>query len=149
MTVLVRLATAADAGDVADIDLAARAEALPTVRWAHTPDQVRTWIATVMLPGGDVWVADEAGRVLGYLAMHDDMVAQLYVRPGHWRLGVGSTLMHHAKQLRPDGLRLWCFQVNTRARAFYAAHGFVAAEFTDGSGNEEQEPDILFAWRPA
>jgi len=148
MTIIVRPATAADADQVADIDLAARAEALPTVRWAHTPDEVRAWIANVMLPGGKVWVAEEAGVVVGYLAMKDDWVDQLYVRPGYWRRGIGTTLIRHAKQLRPDGLRLWCFQVNARARAFYAAHGFTVAECTDGSGNEEREPDILFAWRP-
>ena len=148
MTIIVRPATAADAEHVADIDLAARAEALPTVRWAHTPNEVRAWIANVMLPGGGVWVAEEGGMVVGYLAMDEDLVAQLYVRPGYWRGGIGTTLMRHAKQLRPDGLRLWCFQVNARARAFYAAHGFAEAKFTDGSGNEEREPDILFAWRP-
>jgi GNAT superfamily N-acetyltransferase len=93
-------------------------------------------------------VAEEAGVVLGYLALHDDFVAQLHLRPGYWRRGIGGTLMRHAKRLRPDGLRLWCFQVNIRARAFYAAHGFGIVEFTDGSRNEEQEPDILFAWRP-
>ena len=149
MSVIVRPATAADAEPIADIDLAARAEALPTVRWAHTPDEVRGWIATVLLPAGDVWVAEEAGVVIGYLAMAGEMVAQLYVRPGHWRRGIGATLMRHAKALRPGGLRLWCFQVNARARAFYAAQDFVAVEFTDGRGNEEQEPDILFAWRPS
>jgi GNAT superfamily N-acetyltransferase len=148
MAIVVRAATAADAAAVADIDLAARAEALPTVRWAHTPDEVRGWIANVLLPGGDVWVAEEAGVVVGYLAMAGDLVAQLHVRPGHWRRGIGTTLLRHAKQIRPDGLRLWCFQVNARARAFYAAQGFVAVEFTDGGGNEEREPDILFAWRP-
>ena len=148
MTVIVRPATAADAAHVADIDLAARAEALPTVRWAHTPDEVRAWIANVMLPGGEVWVAEEAGVVLGYLAMEVDLVGQLYVRPGYWRCGIGSVLLRHAKQLRPKGLRLWCFQVNARARAFYAAHGFTVVRCTDGSANEEQEPDILFEWRP-
>ena len=148
MPLTVRLATAADAPQVAEVDLASRAEALPTVRWAHTPDEVRGWIANVLLPAGDVWVAEEAGVVLGYLALHDDFLAQLYLRPGYWRRGIGSMLMRHAKRLRPDGLRLWCFQVNARARAFYAAHGFAAVECTDGSGNEEREPDILFAWRP-
>ena len=27
-------------------------------------------------------------------------------------------------------------------------HGAVAIELTDGSGNEEQEPDALDEWRP-
>jgi GNAT superfamily N-acetyltransferase len=148
MTIIVRPATAADAGQVADIDLAARAEALPTVRSAHPPDEVRAWIANVMLPGAEVWVAEAGCAVLGYLALDDDLVAQLHVRPGYWRRGIGTMLMRHAKRLRPEGLRLWCFQVNARARAFYTAHDFVAVEFTDGSGNEEREPDLLFVWRP-
>jgi hypothetical protein len=33
------------------------------------------------------------------------------------------------------------------ARRFYQQHGFVPAEFTDGSGNEEREPDIRFRWQ--
>ena len=146
---IVRPATVADAPQVAEVDLSARAAALPAVRWAHTPDQVRHWIAEVLIPGGGVWVAEEAGLVLGYLALHDDFIAQLYLRPGYWRCGIGTTLVQHAKRQRPDGLLLWCFQVNARARAFYAAQGFAVVECTDGSGNEEREPDVLLAWRPS
>ena len=41
---------------------------------------------------------------------------------------------------------LWVFESNRRAQAFYERHGFVAVERTDGTGNEEQEPDIRYAW---
>jgi hypothetical protein len=27
------------------------------------------------------------------------------------------------------------------------SHGFRAVEFTDGSANEEREPDVLYEWR--
>lgn len=116
------------------------------VRWAHTPDAARRWVGAVLLPTHEVWVAEHTGAVLGYLALHGDWVAQLWIRPGFWRRGIGSMLLLQAKALRPDGLRLWCFQVNARARAFYEARGFVAVKFTDGRDNEEREPDILFAW---
>jgi len=119
---------------------------MPTVRWAHGPAEVRHWTAAVLMPTHEVWVAEESGRVVGFLALHDDWVAQLYLRPGCWRRGIGTRLLQHAKALRPDGLQLWCFQVNARARAFYEAHGFAAVKFTDGQDNEEQEPDILYAW---
>jgi GNAT superfamily N-acetyltransferase len=142
---ILRRASAADAAVIADLDIAARAEAMPTVRWAHTPDDVRRWMRDVMLPTHEVWVPEEDGAVLGYMALHDDWVAQLYVRPGFWRRGIGTALLQKAKELRPDGLRLWCFQVNARARAFYEAHGFTAVQFTDGRDNEEREPDILYA----
>jgi hypothetical protein len=54
-----------------------------------------------------------------------------------------------AKEVRPDGLMLWTFQRNARARQFYEARGFVAAELTDGSRNEEREPDALYRWLPS
>lgn len=143
-----RPATAADAGDIADIDLAARAAALPTVRWAHPPHEVRAWIAGVLLPRGGVWLAERAGIALGYMALHQDWVEQLYLHPAHWRQGIGSALLAHAKAERPGGLRLWCFQVNAPARAFYERHGFAALMQSDGAENEEREPDILYAWPP-
>lgn len=39
-------------------------------------------------------------------------------------------------------------QVNESARRFYERHDFVAAEYTDGHGNEEREPDVRYVWRP-
>lgn len=37
-----------------------------------------------------------------------------------------------------------------KVRLFYKHRGFIAPEQTDGSGNEEREPDILYRWqRPA
>jgi GNAT superfamily N-acetyltransferase len=46
------------------------------------------------------------------------------------------------------GLRLWTFQKNEGARRFYERHGFDVVEMTDGAGNEEHEPDVLYAWTP-
>jgi GNAT superfamily N-acetyltransferase len=125
---------------------------MPTVRWAHTAEEDRWWVENILLPQEEVWVAETDGVVLGFLALHHDehgdCVSQCYVAPGHWRQGHGSALLEHAKMLRPGGLRLWCFQVNAPARAFYERHGFEVARFTDGADNEECEPDILYVWTP-
>ena len=51
-----------------------------------------------------------------------------------------------AQAVRPRGLDLWVFQRNTVAIAFYERHGFRIAELTDGSGNEEREPDARMVW---
>jgi ribosomal protein S18 acetylase RimI-like enzyme len=48
----------------------------------------------------------------------------------------------------PDGLQLWVFQKNVGARRFYERHGFRLVELTDGAGNEENEPDARYEWRP-
>ena len=143
-----RRATPDDAGVVAQISTTSRLAAMPTIRWAHTAEEDRWWVANVLLPQEEVWVAEQAGIVLGFLALHDGWVSQLYLRPEAWRRGIGSALLAHAKALCPDGLRLWCFQVNAGGRAFYEHHGFAVERRGDGSENEEREPDILYAWAP-
>ena len=147
---LIRRATPEDAGVVAEISTGSRHAAMPTVRWAHTAEEDRWWVANILLPAEEVWVAEAAGAVLGFVALHrdgdGDWVSQLYLKPGHWRQGIGTALLDHAKALRPGGLRLWCFQVNARGRAFYERHGFRVDRMTDGAGNEEREPDMLYVW---
>jgi GNAT superfamily N-acetyltransferase len=144
--VILRPAIAADAGQVADVDLAARVAALPNVRWAQTPAEIRSWIAETLIPSGAVHVADDRGTLLGYLTLRDAWVDQLYVRPTNWRRGVGSTLLHFAMDRNPRGLTLYCYQCNLTARRFYEHHGFTAISFSDGEENDEHEPDVLFSW---
>ena len=142
----IRAALRADAGALADIYLTARAAALPQVNWAHGPGAVHDWFAQTLLEHSEVWVADD-GAPCGFVAFQPGWVDQLYLHPRVWRHGTGRLLLDRAKQHNPDGLRLWCFQSNAPARAFYAAQGFVATQFGDGADNEEREPDILFAWQ--
>ena len=77
------------------------------------------------------------------------MVDQLYVAPGWTAQGIGSRLIGLAQSLRPNGLDLYTFQVNRDARRFYERHGFVEVASSDGSQNEELQPDVRYAWRPS
>jgi len=43
-------------------------------------------------------------------------------------------------------LQLWAFRRNESAIAFYLRKGFAPVRETDGSDNEEREPDVLLAW---
>ena len=142
----VRRATGEDAAAVADVWLASFSDALPTVRRAHDDDDVRRWIREHLVPSTECWVAVEAadgaeGRVVGMMALAPGWVEQLYVHPAYQGRGVGSALLAVALE-RDEPLQLWTFQVNTRARAFYARHGFREVELTDGATNEEREPDV-------
>ena len=47
------------------------------------------------------------------------------------------------RSVAPDDCDLFTFQRNERARAFYEAHGFRIVNLSDGSRNEEGEPDVL------
>jgi ribosomal protein S18 acetylase RimI-like enzyme len=142
-----RRATRADAVTLADIHMSSRAAAMPWLRVVHTAEETRWWMTQVVVPRLEVWVAERAGAALGFLALQDEWVEQLYVDPGGWRMGAGSMLLDHAKQRRPKGLKLWTFQRNALARAFYRKHGFVEIRETDGSANEEREPDVMLQWR--
>lgn len=147
-----RAATAADAPRVAEILLASRAAHLPFAPLAHTADEVRAWVAGVLVPAGGVRVAAVAGELRAMAAHAVDngggWIEQLYVEPGYTGRGLGEALLQrslaelHAAGAHP--VRLWCFQANTGARRFYERHGFVAVDFTDGRGNEEGCPDVLY-----
>ncbi len=85
----------------------------------------------------------------GFAALAGDWLTHLYVEPHAIGTGVGHALFEHVKTLRPDGFQFWVFQQNERARRFYEAHGAVAVELTDGSGNEERTPDVRYEWKPS
>jgi GNAT superfamily N-acetyltransferase len=140
-------ATDHDAAEIADLYLASRADALPFVRRVHTDAEVRDWIRNVLLRRGETWVARLNGQVVGFLTMINDDLDQLYLLPGHYRCGFGSQLLNKAKQRSPRRLRLFTFQRNERARAFYEANGFRIVDLNDGSRNEENEPDVSYEWR--
>lgn len=144
---LIRPAGSDDAAGVAAVHLAARAAAAmpPGV---HTDDEVRAWLAG-RLATDDVWVAEVGGQVVGYARLTPTWLDDLYVHPDHAGQGIGSALLDVAKAQRPDGFCLWVFEMNEPARGFYARHGLVELERTDGWANEEQQPDIRMAWTGA
>lgn len=117
---------------------------LPTL---HTPEEDRSYFALVV-DDQEVWVAEEDNRLLGFAALGEDMLNHLYVEPAEQGRGVGTTLFGRARERRPNGFRLWTFQRNMAARRFYERLGCRAVTFTDGSGNEEKEPDVLYEWFP-
>jgi GNAT superfamily N-acetyltransferase len=139
----------ADAATITALHLAARRDAMPYLPALHSDEDVRAWMRDTLLPKAEVWVAEIDGRPAGYVGLVDDLLDHLYVGPEHQRQGVGSLLLAKAKALRPGGLRLYAFQRNRHARAFYEARGFTPLSFSDGVGNEEQEPDVLYQWRGA
>jgi GNAT superfamily N-acetyltransferase len=145
--VVLRRAEAADAAAVADLFLASfhATYAFPLV---HSDDEVRGWIADDLLPTEETWVAEAGDRLVGMMALDDHGIGQLYIAPDRIGRGVGRAFVELAKQRRPDGLELYTFQVNARARRFYERNGFEVAKLGDGSGNEEQQPDVLYRWLP-
>jgi len=146
--VVVRPATDADGSAIGDVWLTSW-RATFDFPPSHPDEAVRRWLVEELIPASETWVAvDAGGRVIALMALSPTMVEQLYVAPDWIGHGVGRRLLDLAKERRPDGLDLYCFLVNGRARRFYEANGFKAIATGDGSGNEERQPDIRYAWRP-
>ncbi len=111
----------------------------------HTDDEVRSWIATVVLRQRETWVIEERRSIAAVLVHQPGWIDQLIVDPDHTGRRLGTRLVELAKELSPEGLDLWTFESNTGARRFYERHGFIAVDATDGA-NEEGAPDVRYHW---
>ena len=150
---MLRRALPEDTDVLAAILRAAMRGTMPWLPELHTPEDDRRFLREDVLSEKEVWVAEQDGVVTGFAALGTrrgvEFMEHLYVAPEHQRRGVGSELMERAKQRRPAGFRLWVFQRNAGAREFYERHGLRLVELSDGSGNEEREPDALYEWSGA
>lgn len=76
------------------------------------------------LPQAETLVLEENGQALGFLSLHEQRLAALFVSPNAQGRGIGRQLLDEAKRRR-DSLELSVYCANTRAVAFYKANGFV------------------------
>jgi len=119
--------------------------ALPWLTGLHTPDEDRWFYRERMFKTCMLWGTFDRDVMTGMIAFRDDWIEQLYVLPEAQGRGFGTELLGVPKGAS-ERLQLWTFQRNARARRFYEARGFILAEGTDGSGNEEKEPDARYLW---
>lgn len=83
--------------------------------------------------------------VQGFMAREGETIHAMYLTRAVRGQGWGGRMLDRAKAAVPR-LTVWSFQANTRARAFYARHGFVEVEMTDGADNDEGLPDVRLVW---
>ncbi|MFX0592859.1 N-acetyltransferase family protein [Melissospora conviva] len=146
---MIRRADLSDADAITEVFLASRAAAMPYLPRLYDDAQTRAWIVHVVLPGCATWVAESpAGEILGFAALDGDVLEHLYLRPDVRRQGIGTALLAQVRQAAPGRLSLRVFTRNTAARSFYQRHGFRPVDEDDGSRNEENEPDMTYAWQP-
>jgi GNAT superfamily N-acetyltransferase len=119
----------------------------------RVPEEHIAAIADRIREHEEIWVAEEDGRMLGFIGIEQSrnldapVLERIYVEPREQNRGVGTALLDKAKELRPQGLYLWVFQKNEGARRLYERHGFELVELTDGAHNMEREPDALYRWK--
>lgn len=135
-----------DMDDSARVHRAAFDERLPWLASLHTPAEDRAFFRSQVFEACEMWGVFEGGVQAGFIAYRKGWIDHLYVLPRAQGSGLGSRLLDQAKQSNRS-LQLWTFQRNSGARAFYERRGFDAVRLTDGSGNDEKEPDVLYRWK--
>lgn len=137
-----------DAEAVATVLIESRRAFLPFAPSAHSEQDVRQWVWNNLLHAHKVALWEEEGNIVAVLAMCEEptgsWINQLYVLPGWNRKGIGTKLLQYAHDNLPNPIYLYTFEENTGARRFYERNGYKAVAFTDGQGNEEKCPDVLY-----
>ena len=113
----------------------------PTDELERSEEFLRGWLDD---EDGQLWVADENGRVLGLIYakyyerehpflhphgeiyIHEMVVAEAYQGSGVAQALMGQVIIW-AKQKGVTKIRLQVFEFNQRAQAFYAKQGFVTS----------------------
>jgi ribosomal protein S18 acetylase RimI-like enzyme len=117
---------------------------LPT--WQEFTSEVATTVFREQIaPRCQIWLGVQDAQIVAYMAMKGSYIDRLYVDPPFWRLGWGTRLLAHARQISPTKLELHTHQENLGARALYERNGFVAVEFGI-SPPPESAPDVFYRW---
>ncbi len=142
-----RRAAAGDLSAVVSLFRVAFRSALPHFPELHSEAEDLDFFSRTLSKMPDVWLAEVGHDFLaGFIGFRPGAVDHLYVHPEHHRMGVGTTLLRQAMAVNEE-LKLWTFQDNAGARAFYERQGFACDRMTEGMGNEARMPDMRYAWR--
>lgn len=140
----IRRAALEDARSIAEIHVRAWQEAYRGIvpeeylRSLSIEEREIRWRDILRTSSADTWIAEDAGRVLGWMSLGSSRDADaapdtgelwaIYVAPEAWRSGVGKALWQHAEaELRRaefESVTLWVLAENQRAQRFYESLGF-------------------------
>jgi putative acetyltransferase len=95
------------------------------------------------LPQAETLVLQENDQLLGFVSLHEQRLAALFVSPHAQGRGLGRQLLDEAKR-RCDRLELGVYRANTRAVAFYQAGGFVTVDETRDP--HTGQPELTMRW---
>jgi ribosomal protein S18 acetylase RimI-like enzyme len=140
---LIREASETDIADIVSVFRSSRAERMPYLPSLHSKEEDENYFKGLFQDHTIVVAGEE--RVIGFCVYKEGWIDHLYILPEFQGKGVGSMLLNKAKEAN-DTLQLWVFQKNKDAVKFYESKGFRLAEETDGSANEEKEPDARYVW---
>lgn len=91
------------------------------------PEMLRKRLPEEVAKGWALYAAEEAGEIVGMLALHprDFYLDQLWVAPKHQGRGIGRALLAFTRRQFPDEIWLRCVVENASAWRWYEREGFV------------------------
>lgn len=95
--------------------------------------------------GWVIHVATAGPEIVGFLALREDKLEQLFVAPGAQGKGVGKHLLDFAKAARPNGFHLTT-ALESAAGRFYEREGLTRGETTAHA--RFGHPIVRYDWRP-
>ncbi|ART81690.1 GNAT family N-acetyltransferase [Oceanisphaera profunda] len=142
---MIRAAKAIDEEAIQEVWLLASLQAhdfIPAAFWWQQQAAMRARY----FPAAEIWVCERAQEVQGFVALIDDYLAALFVRPDCQQQGIGRALLDFAKQQRTQlSVTLYC--ENDIAVNFYLNQGFtVLKEGTDAASGQ---PELYLQYRQA
>ena len=111
----------------------------------HPLADQRDYFLAQVLPRCDVRFALRGEELVGFVAANHESVAQLYVRVGCHRQGIGTRMLDWAKSRSTGSLWLYTFARNRVACAFYERQGFAVA--ARGFEPTWRLDDVRYVWR--
>jgi len=143
--VTIRPATTQDAADIAGVQVRSWQEAYAGIapddylRSLDAEQRATQWVTDLEQAAAEqarTWVAESAGRVLGFASCGpsrdedarrgEQEIYAIYLDPGTWGHGVARDLIRTVLAAVGDQtpVSLWVLADNARARHFYRRHGF-------------------------
>lgn len=97
---------------------------LPREFWESKIDDVRT----NYLPVAVTFVAEDGGRILGFISLLNCMIGGLFVDTLCQRQKIGTSLVEYARSYTGQPLEVEVYEQNDRAQNFYKKCGFTEQE---------------------
>ena len=92
----IRPAGTSDCDAVADVFLSALA-GMTYLPELYTDAETRAFIKDILLPNNEVWVAEDAGEVVGFVGFGQNSIRHLWVKQSAQNHGIGTALLNVAK----------------------------------------------------
>lgn len=146
MELLIRSYAESDFEAVADVWFTSWVSAGVDVPDPALRTKLRERLPREIANGWSVHVGVMGSGIVGFLALHEKLLAQLFVAPDMQCRGIGKRLLDFAKAERPGGFYLTTQPIDGRACRFYEREALCRGEI--GTHPKYGHPIVRYDWRP-